>query len=182
MMTPVLRARSPASPVAPTFHCRPISSATSAGTRPFKSRSVTTTISPRDFARTSCTIRSIRASVAAGMTFAKSLTNPTGCGSWICASNTNHATIVFTDNKSSGSVPMAEPYVGPIDQRIDQPDGELIQLPRELLRLAHQICVSCHDRDCCEQSCAERTQRIGDARRDRVGTAQRLVQVRYCAE
>src|SRR5439155_437184 len=83
--TPRFFAGSPASPFAPTPHCRPIWSATSAGARSPISASVTTAMSPRVFSRTSAMSASMRCTAAGSRTCAKSFTYPVGAGSAICA-------------------------------------------------------------------------------------------------
>src|SRR6185437_4054185 len=91
MITPVLRVWSPGLPNLPTFQVRPICSVTVLGSFCPMSGSVTTTISPPLFARTSSMTRWMVWRLSAGMTFAKSLTYPCGSGSCSpcsCCSNT----------------------------------------------------------------------------------------------
>src|SRR4051794_40584803 len=84
-IVPVLRMGSPGSPFCPTFHSRPICSATSSRLRPCSEGRVTTTISPPLFARTSSITACMLSRWAASITLAKSLTYPTGAGSCSCA-------------------------------------------------------------------------------------------------
>src|SRR5581483_1668067 len=78
--TPALRRASPMEASAPTFHSRPIWSATSAASRPPRSGSVTIAISPPLRSRTARAMASIVATTDGCRTPAKSFTNPRGGG------------------------------------------------------------------------------------------------------
>lgn len=80
MRAPVCRPAAPASPALPTPHSLPIRCASSVRGTPPRSGNVTTTISPPDFRWTSSAILEISSSTDVGITSAKSLTQPTGCG------------------------------------------------------------------------------------------------------
>jgi hypothetical protein len=62
------------------------------------SRSVTIVISPRDFARTSSAMRSIRCTAAGWRTCAKSFTSPDGGGIWIACGRRKSVAVRNTAN------------------------------------------------------------------------------------
>ena len=87
--TPALRVGSPGCPTLPTFHWRPISSATWLTSCPCRSGSVTIAISPGECVRTAWASAVSASTVWAGSTCAKSLTSPTGAG--ICSPPACHS-------------------------------------------------------------------------------------------